>query len=89
MFVLSKSRPCHEALSIMSYVEDVVAGKNVSEPDVRYGIHKDMLVMVNSLLKSERQMASSAKDILEITASISEFDMNMTHIADQLVDFFR
>lgn len=87
MFVLSKSRPCHEALSIMSYVEDVVAGKNVSEPDVRYGIHKDMLVMVNSLLKSERQMASSAKDILEITASISEFDMNMTHIADQLVDF--
>ena len=32
-------------------------------------------------------MASSAKDILEITASISEFDMNMTHIADQLVDF--
>lgn len=87
MFVLRKSRPCHEALNIMSYVEDVVAGKNVDEPDVSYGIHKDMLTMINSLLKSEKQMASSAKDILDITASISEFDMNMAHIADQLVDF--
>ena len=87
MFVLKKSRPCHEAECIISHIEDVVAGKISVEPDVEYPIHKKMLEAVNSLLENERQMSKSSKEILEVTASISDFDMNMAHIAEMLVEF--
>lgn len=87
MFVLKKSRPCHEAVTIMEYVQNTVEGKNASAPVVEYGIHKDMLDTVNSLLKNEKLMADSTKSLLDITAGISEFDMNMAHISDQMVEF--
>lgn len=87
MFVLKKSRPCHEAECIISHIEDVVAGKKTVEPDVKYPIHIKMLEAVNSLLENERQMSKSSKEILEVTASISDFDMNMAHIAEMLVEF--
>ena len=32
-------------------------------------------------------MADSTKSLLDITAGISEFDMNMAHISDQMVEF--
>ena len=32
-------------------------------------------------------MAKSAKEILEVTASISEFDMNMSYISEKLLEF--
>ena len=87
MFVLKKSRPCHEAECIISHIEDVVAGKKTIEPDVEYPIHRKMLTTVNSLLENEKQMSNSSKEILEVTASISDFDMNMAHIAERLVEF--
>lgn len=73
MFVLKKSRPCEEALCVISYVEDIMAGKKVDQPELEYHIHEKMLSTINSLLNNERQMAESAKEILEVTASISEF----------------
>lgn len=87
MFILKKSRPCHEAECIISHIEDVVSGKMTVEPDVEYPIHKKMLKTVNSLLDNEKQMSKSSKEILEVTASISDFDMNMAHISERLVEF--
>lgn len=87
MFVFKKSRPCHEAECIISHVEAVVAGKETTEPIVDYPVHKKMLSTINSLLKNEGEMAKSAKEILEVTASISDFDMNMAHISERLVEF--
>ena len=87
MFVLRKSRPCHEAECIISHIEDVVSGKKTVEPDVKYPIHIKMLETVNSLLDNEKQMSKSSKEILEVTASISDFDMNMAHISEMLVAF--
>lgn len=87
MFVFKKSRPCHEAECIISHVENVIAGKETTEPTVEYPIHKKMLKTINSLLANENQMARSAKEVLEVTASISDFDMNMAHISEQLLGF--
>ena len=87
MFVLKKSRPCHEAKCIISYVEAVTAGKDIDEPSVDYPIHQDMLKTVRSLLDNEKQMADSAQHILEVTAAISEFDVNMAYISKRLIDF--
>ena len=87
MFVRKKSRPCHEAECIIGYVNDVVSGRRTEEPKVDYPIHKTMLATVNVLLDNEKKMADASKDILNITASISDFDMNMTHISQQLIDF--
>ena len=87
MFAFKKDNLCDEAQCIISYVEDLVSGKEVEEPKVEYHIHKDMLKTINSLLNNERKMAESAKEILEVTASISDFDMNMSHISEKLLDF--
>ena len=87
MFVFKKSRPCHEAECIISHVDDIVAGRKSVEPEVGYPIHQKMLKTLNSLLDNEKQMSHSSKEILEVTASISDFDMNMAHIAEQLVEF--
>ena len=87
MFVLKKSRPCHEAECIISHVDDIVAGRKSVEPDVEYPIHQKMLSTLNTLLNNEKQMSKSSKEILEVTASISDFDMNMAHIAEMLVEF--
>lgn len=87
MFVLKKSRPCQEAECIISHVENIISGKETIEPEVDYPIHQNMLRVLNSLLKNEKQMADSAKKILEVTASISAFDMNMRHISDCLIEF--
>lgn len=87
MFILKKSRPCHEAECIISYVEAMTSGKEMEQPIVNYPIHQEMLNTVNSLLRNEKKMADSAKGILEITASISDFDMNMAYISEQLISF--
>ena len=87
MFILKKSRPCHEAECIISYVQDIIAGKKPEEPCVDYPIHQKMLETIHSLLRNEKKMADSAKGILDATASISDFDMNMAHISEQLIVF--
>ncbi|WP_333637942.1 methyl-accepting chemotaxis protein [Tissierella praeacuta] len=87
MFVLKKSRPCHEAECIISHIENIISGNESIEPTVDYPIHQRLLKAINSLLNNERQMAVSAKDILDVAASISDFDMNMAYIAENLVEF--
>ena len=39
------------------------------------------------LLNNERKMSIAAKRILDIVSSISSFDVNMSHISYQLLDF--
>ncbi len=38
MLALKKSRPCEEAQEVISYVEDIMSGKQVEEPKVQYHI---------------------------------------------------
>lgn len=89
MFFSKKKPPCHEANCIIGYLEDLADGKKVERPVLEYPIHKELMSTVDKLMVNEKTMADSAKAILDVTASISDFDMNMRHISDILVNFSR
>lgn len=87
MFGITLRKPCEEAECIVKYVEDTLAGKNTGSPDVKYPLHGKVLGHFQKLLDNEGKMARAAKKILNIGSAISSFDVNMTHISYQLMDF--
>lgn len=89
MFKQNKKGSCNEALTILKYVEDRFNGQETDIPEVEYSIHKRILNYFERLLNSEKLMSNSAKKTLNITSSLSDFDVNMTHIANRLLDFSR
>lgn len=84
---LLKRKPCNEAQCILRYVENMFDGKEDQQPSVEYPIHITVLEYFNKLFSNERQLANSAKNLLEITSAMSSFDVNISHIAFELVDF--
>jgi len=79
--------PCKEAECILKYVEDSLGGKQPDCPEVEYHLHKKVLNQFQRLLDSEAKMSISAKELLDIVSSLSNFDVGMTHISNQLTDF--
>lgn len=82
-----KKAPCDEALCIIEHVEDRLNGKAAEKIQVDYPIHKTILTHFDKLLANEEKMAVNAKQMLSVTASLSEFDVQMTHEAYELTDF--
>lgn len=72
---------------MINYVEERMLGKQVSEPELKYPIHITLLDYFKRLFESERRMAVSSKKIIKITASLSDFDVNMSHIANKQIKF--
>ena len=87
MFKRLEKKPCGEALCILDYVGKRMDGRQVEPPTAEYHIHNTMLGYFEKLFANEKQMATAAKDMIGITASISSFDVNMSHIAYGLMDF--
>ncbi len=87
MFKSFQKKPCHEARCILQYVEDSMQGKAANHVSVDYPIHVEVLEKFNKLFANEKQMSTASKELLRIAASISSFDVNMTHSAYKLIDF--
>lgn len=87
MFFNKNSRPCHETDHIMRYVEERLHGKMPAEPRVDYPIHQRFLGFFKKLFDSEQQMADSARRLLETTARLSSFDVEIAHSSQKLVRF--
>ena len=87
IFKRNNGKPCEEAVCILKYVEDSIAGKNVSNPNVKYPIHVQVLAQFEKLLKNEEKMSKGAKEVLDIASSLSSFDVGMSYISNQLMDF--
>lgn len=87
MFGKKVKKPCDEAICILGYVEKRMEGKQGEKPSAEYHIHNRMLNSFEKLFSNERQMSQAAKEILSIAASLSNFDVNMSHIAYGLMDF--
>ncbi|EHQ90072.1 methyl-accepting chemotaxis protein [Desulfosporosinus youngiae] len=85
--IFSKKAPCEETTFIFDYVEERLQGIEAVEPKVDYPIHKKMVHFFKKLFDNERQMGLSTRKLLNIAATLSSFDVNMTHIAHQLIDF--
>ncbi|MCQ4925513.1 methyl-accepting chemotaxis protein [Tissierella carlieri] len=79
--------PCEEAECIVKYVEDSLSGKKVNAPDVKYPIHIQVFEHFQKLLTNEEIMSQSTKKMLNIVSSLSSFDVGMTHISNQLMNF--
>ncbi|MGC7870496.1 methyl-accepting chemotaxis protein [Desulfosporosinus sp. SYSU MS00001] len=80
-------KPCYEADYILKYVEKTLNGLKVEEPKVEYPIHISFLNYFRRLFENEKQMGASTKELLSITASLSSFDVDMSHISSKLIDF--
>jgi methyl-accepting chemotaxis protein len=87
MNFFKKDAPCDEALCIIKHVEDRLSGKKVLVLRPDYPIHQTMLKHFDKLLSNEEKMSLSAKKMLGITSSLSQFDVDMSHSAYQLSDF--
>lgn len=87
MFGKSTGKPCHEALCILDFVEKSLNGIEAQAPGPEYPIHQNVLKYFNKLLGSEKQMSEAARKMLSITAALSNFDVNMSYSAYNLIDF--
>jgi len=82
-----RKAPCEEAECIVKYLEDSLKGKIAKSPDIKYPLHIKVLSNFEKLLANEAKMSQSAKQMLDIVSSISSFDVGMSHISYQLMDF--
>lgn len=87
MNFFKKAPPCHEALCIIKHVEERLDGKIVEPLKVDYPIHKTMYKTFDRLLTSEETMAKNSKKMINITSSLSKFDVEMTHSSYELIKF--
>lgn len=78
---------CQEAECILKYVEDSLIGKQTYHPELKFHLHQKVLNQFQRLLNSEAKMSISAKELLDIVSLLSNFDVGMTHISNQLTDF--
>ncbi|MBU3130763.1 methyl-accepting chemotaxis protein [Clostridium tagluense] len=82
-----KKAPCDEAICIIKHVEDRINGKIVEPLKVDYPIHKKLFKTFDKLLVSEERMSKSSKKMINITSSLSNFDVEMAHSSYKLIRF--
>ncbi len=88
MFGFKLNKECGEMHNIIDYVEKRSKGIDVEEPgSCKLGIHKKVLKTFDKLLDNEKRMANAAKQILDLASNLSQFDVDMSHVSYELVDF--
>lgn len=86
--LLGKKRAlCNEMDYIMNYVEESLQGKHPMSPKTDYCVHSQVLMHFDKLLNNEKRMSEAAKRVLELASSISSFDVGMSYISNQLIQF--
>ena len=83
----ARKKPCDEAVCILNHVEAHILGEDTDEPAVEYPIHKNLMYFFKRLFNSERKLSEVSKEVLSVAVSLSEFDVNMAHASDELVQF--
>lgn len=87
--MLLKRGNCSEMKCVMEHVDNTLAGKESKCPKSNYGIHKDIIELFDQFLRNEGRMSEAAKEVLDVASSISDFDVEMTHISNHLMEFSR
>lgn len=80
-------RHCSEMLDINEYIEHSLAGETPPRPNIHHPIHHTIIQQFDRILHNEKTMSDAARRILEISTSISAFDVNMSYIAEELAGF--
>jgi len=88
MFRFKANKECGEMHNIIDYVEKKSKGIEVEKPkSPELDVHKKVLKTFDKLLDNEERMATAAKGILDLASSLSQFDVDMSHVSYELVDF--
>ena len=87
MFKKKEITPCSEMGIILNYFEDTLNGVEGVCPCTNHPMHKKVINQFEKLMDNEKRMSVAAKEILQITNSISSFDVGMSHISGQLMKF--
>ncbi|MFA9462822.1 MAG: methyl-accepting chemotaxis protein [Velocimicrobium sp.] len=85
--LFKKKGTCAEMGCVVTYVENALNGVETPLPTSSYDVHSKVIGQFDKLLKNEKRMSVAAKEILEIASTISNFDLGMTHISQQLMVF--
>ena len=86
MFGKNKSG-CAEMNCILQSMDKVLAGQEERIPKSDYGIHKHVVDTFDKLMENEGRMSDAAREVLDVATSISSFDVEMSHISNQLMNF--
>lgn len=87
MIFTRKTKCCDEMECVLGCVDEALEGKEVTLPKSNHAVHKKAVAHFDQLLANEKRMSQAAKGILEVAVSLSSFDVGMTHISNQLMDF--
>ncbi len=82
-----KKAPCKEAECILKYVESKAMGKEIEKPEIKYGLHNRIFDNFARLFNNERKLSLAAKKLLGTAASLSSYDVDMSHISYGMIDF--
>lgn len=83
-----KKSACGEMEEILQYVEKKLKGEiDGSQIESAHPVHSKVIPQLERLVANEMKMAASAKALMDITSSISNFDVGMGHISGQLLGF--
>lgn len=85
--LFGKKGSCSEMNCVLDYVDQVLKGKEVECPKSSYGLHDKIIQQFEKLLNNEKRMSVAAKEVLDVAGAISSFDVEMTHISGQLMEF--
>lgn len=77
-------KKCAEVSRILCYVNEKTIGKNPIKPEVKHGPHQKILETFDAMLEKDALHHEVAVTLLEQSAKLSEFDVNMRFVAEKL-----
>lgn len=80
-------RKCNEMLKFLDYAENSLKNQSCSCPDSTHPIHNKVIKQFERLLLNEEKLSISAKKLLDIVSSFSNFDVEMSYISNELTTF--
>ncbi len=82
-----KQGDCEEARCIVNYINNKMEGKEITLPEIKYDLHKEVYDICDRFFKNEEMISISAKDLLELVTQMSSYDVNMSQISYDLSDY--
>lgn len=85
--MFKKERKCHEVHSVTNYVQEKLKGNNVPSPNVTHGPHIFILELFEKLLNMSMSNKDLLLKLLNESAALSNFDINLSFISKELNKF--
>ena len=82
-----EKKPCSEISLVMQYVQARLQGETPDKPRIDYEIHKHILDQFSRILDNESEAAKIADQLLSETTKLSNFDVEMKFLSDEISRF--